>query len=98
MIILGIDPGVAIVGFGVIEYSGSKFRTLDYGVIRTPAHTDTEKRLATIYSELKGIIEKYHPDYERKHHRRLNDRPDYAVWPMLHSFGHQLQHEKIQKA
>ena len=62
MIILGIDPGVAIVGFGVIEYSGSKFRTLDYGVIRTPAHTDTEKRLATIYRELKAIIEKYHPD------------------------------------
>ena len=62
MIILGIDPGVAIVGFGVIEYSGSKFRTLDYGVIRTPAHTDTEKRLASIYRELKDIIEKYHPD------------------------------------
>ena len=62
MIILGIDPGVAIVGFGVIEYSGSKFRTLDYGVIRTPAHTDTEKRLATIYRELKDIIEKYKPD------------------------------------
>ena len=62
VIILGIDPGVAIVGFGVIEYSGSKFRTLDYGVIRTPAHTDTEKRLATIYRELKAIIEKYHPD------------------------------------
>ena len=62
MIILGIDPGVAIVGFGVIEYNGSKFRTLDYGVIRTPAHTDTEKRLATIYRELKDIIEKYKPD------------------------------------
>ena len=62
MIILGIDPGVAIVGFGVIEYSGSKFKTLDYGVIRTPAHTDTEKRLATIYRELKDIIEKYKPD------------------------------------
>ena len=62
MIILGIDPGVAIVGFGVIEYSGSKFRTLDYGVITTPAHTDTEKRLATIYRELKEIIEKYKPD------------------------------------
>lgn len=62
MIILGIDPGVAIVGFGVIEYNGSKFKTLDYGVIRTPAHTDTEKRLAAIYSELKAIIEKYRPE------------------------------------
>ena len=37
MIILGIDPGYAIVGWGVIEYSGSKFRTLGYGSIQTPA-------------------------------------------------------------
>ena len=62
MIILGIDPGVAIVGFGVIEYSGSKFRTLDYGVITTPAHTDTEKRLATIYRELKDTSNVFSPE------------------------------------
>ena len=62
MIILGIDPGVAIVGFGVIEYSGSKFKTLEYGVIRTPAGMDTEKRLASIYRELGDIIKKYKPD------------------------------------
>ena len=36
MIILGIDPGIAIVGWGVVEYSGSKFRTLGYGSIQTP--------------------------------------------------------------
>ena len=39
MIILGIDPGLAIVGWGVIEYNGSKMTTLGYGSIDTPAHT-----------------------------------------------------------
>ena len=62
MIILGIDPGVAIVGWGVIEYSGSKFKTLDFGAIRTPAGMDTEKRLAIIYSELGEIIKKFKPE------------------------------------
>jgi len=62
MIILGIDPGIAIVGWGVIEYSGSRFRTLGYGSIQTPAGQATEERLATIYDSLKKIIEKYRPD------------------------------------
>ena len=62
MIILGIDPGVAIVGWGVVEYSGSKFNTIAYGAIRTPAGMDTEKRLAMIYRELGDIIKKYKPD------------------------------------
>ena len=38
MIILGIDPGFAIVGWGVIEYSGSRFKVLGYGSVETPAH------------------------------------------------------------
>ena len=62
MIILGIDPGLAIVGWGVIEYSASKFRVLGYGSIDTPAHTPTEDRLLLIYKGLKQIIEKYKPD------------------------------------
>ncbi len=37
MIILGIDPGIAIVGYGVIEYKGNNFRVIDYGAITTPA-------------------------------------------------------------
>ena len=61
MVILGIDPGLAIVGWGVIEYSGSRFRTLAYGSIQTPAGQATEERLATIYRELKKIIDTYHP-------------------------------------
>lgn len=63
MIILGIDPGIAIVGWGVIEYSGSKFRVLGYGSIQTPAGMDTEKRLVLIYDELTEIIKKFHPEH-----------------------------------
>lgn len=62
MIILGIDPGYAIVGWGVVEYNGSKFKTLGYGAIETPAHTPTEDRLLMIYQGLEQIIKKYHPE------------------------------------
>ena len=62
MVILGIDPGLAIVGWGVIDYSGSKFTTLGYGSIETPAHTDTESRLLLIYQGLSQIINKYRPE------------------------------------
>lgn len=62
MIILGIDPGIAIVGWGVIEYSSSKPKTVAYGAIQTPAGMDTEKRLAIIYNELQEIIKKYKPE------------------------------------
>ena len=62
MIILGIDPGIAIVGWGVIEFNGSHFRTVAYGSIQTPAGEDTEARLATIYDSLKSLIETYHPE------------------------------------
>ena len=61
MIILGIDPGIAIVGWGVIEYEASKFRVLGYGSITTPAGMETPKRLAILDAELKEIIEKYKP-------------------------------------
>ncbi len=62
MIILGIDPGYAIVGWGVIEYSGSKFRTLGYGSIQTPAGMPVVDRLERIYLGMKALIEKYKPD------------------------------------
>ena len=62
MRILGIDPGLAIVGFGVIEYENLKFRTLSYGAITTPAHTPVEQRLTKIHRELDALIKKYKPD------------------------------------
>ncbi len=62
MIILGIDPGIAIVGWGVIEFSGNKMKPLAYGAITTPAHTPITQRLKTIYDELSIIIDKYKPE------------------------------------
>ncbi len=63
MIILGIDPGLAIVGWGVVEYSGSRFTTLGYGSIQTPAGMETEERLSVIYDGIKKLIETYRPDH-----------------------------------
>lgn len=62
MIILGVDPGYAIVGIGVTEYVGNKFRTLTYGAITTPAKTDTVLRLQTIYDGIGEYVDKYKPD------------------------------------
>ena len=62
MIILGIDPGLAIVGWGVIEYKGSRFTVLGYGSIQTPAGMKTEERLSLIYDGINELIERYHPD------------------------------------
>lgn len=62
MIILGIDPGLAIVGWAVIESQQGKVRPIAYGAIRTPAHTDIEARLAMIYRDMNELIGKYHPE------------------------------------
>ena len=62
MIILGIDPGYAIVGWGVIEYNASRFRVLGYGSIETAAHTPTEERLVRIRRGIEELVEHYHPD------------------------------------
>ena len=62
MIILGIDPGIAIVGFGVIEHVSNRFRVIDYGAITSPAHTPTVDRLNKVYNDLNEIIEKHRPD------------------------------------
>ncbi len=63
MIILGIDPGIAIVGWGVIDYNRSKLKTIDYGAVETPAGMDTEQRLIIIFNEITEIIKKYNPEY-----------------------------------
>lgn len=62
MIILGIDPGFAIVGWGVIESVRGNVRPLAYGAITTPAHTNIEERLLMIQKDIEEIIERYHPD------------------------------------
>lgn len=61
MIILGIDPGYAIVGYGVLDYKNNHFTVVDYGAILTDAHTPFNIRLEKIYDDLTRIIEKYKP-------------------------------------
>ncbi len=61
MIILGIDPGYAIIGWGVLEYNANKFKVVDYGAITTEAHTDFPLRLQQIYMGMNDIFDKYHP-------------------------------------
>ena len=62
MIILGIDPGLAIVGWGVIEYKNTRFRTIAYGSVQTPAGLRTEERLKMIFDGINELIVKYRPD------------------------------------
>ncbi len=62
MILIGVDPGLAIVGWGVLESVRGHVRPIAYGAIRTPAHTDIESRLSMIKADLTTIIGKYHPD------------------------------------
>lgn len=56
MRVIGIDPGTGILGFGVIEFVGTKFTMITAGVIRTPAHTPLDDRLLEIYDGLREII------------------------------------------
>ncbi len=61
MIILGIDPGIAIVGWGVISCIGNNLKPIAYGSIITDPKEDFPDRLKTVYDELLQIIEKYNP-------------------------------------
>ncbi len=62
MIIMGIDPGLALMGFGVIETDGYRFRTLDYGVIDTPAGMDEPDRLLMLWDGLNALLKMYKPE------------------------------------
>lgn len=61
-IILGIDPGIADTGYGVIKKEGNKLLCLDYGSIKTSSKIEMPDRLETINSELNEIIKKYKPN------------------------------------
>lgn len=62
MRIIGIDPGIAIVGVGIIDYDNNKFKVVDYGAITTTPENTLPERLNIIYEELEKIFEKYKPD------------------------------------
>ena len=60
--ILGVDPGYAILGWGVVEYSASRYRLLGCGTIETNQDSPWPERLKSVYSGLADIISLYHPD------------------------------------
>lgn len=62
MIIFGLDPGIAIVGYGIIEVLGNRVRLLDYGVITTDASLSVPERLNIIDFELNKLIAEFEPD------------------------------------
>ena len=62
MRILGIDPGFAIVGFGVIDYENTKYKTVDFGKITTKAKTNFPDRLKNVYDGVMQVIEAFSPD------------------------------------
>ena len=62
MIVLGIDPGYAIVGCGVVEYKNNHFRVITYGAITTEAHTPFNIRIEKIFDEANELIQKVRPD------------------------------------
>lgn len=63
MRIIGIDPGYAIVGFGVIEYNKASFRAIQYGAVTTPADMDFNSRLKVIYDDVSYILNSFKPEY-----------------------------------
>ena len=61
-IILGVDPGTLITGYGVIEVRGGTLRALEYDVVRNKSSQSMPIRLKAIYSALCSVIQHYHPD------------------------------------
>ena len=61
MKVLGIDPGTATTGFGVVEGQSGRASLVDYGTIRTSAGRDMARRLLEIHKQLDELIQKYQP-------------------------------------
>ena len=62
MIVMGIDPGTAIVGYSIVEFVKNKYRILDYGCVFTDKDEDMPVRLEQIYDKLDGIIKIWKPE------------------------------------
>ena len=62
MRVLGIDPGYAIVGWGVVDYAGNRFAPVDFGAVCTDAGVPFERRLDEVYAGIKEVIERTRPE------------------------------------
>lgn len=61
MIIMGIDPGLAITGFGLIHFEKNHFQVIQYGVIRTESKETLPNRLVQIHQGIQTLIDRYQP-------------------------------------
>lgn len=59
---MGIDPGYAIVGVGIVDYNRNRFSTLEYGAITTTPDQPFPKRLQTIYEDYTTLLDRFHPE------------------------------------
>ncbi len=62
MRVLGIDPGYAIVGWGVVDYTGNRFAPVDFGAVCTDAGVPFERRLDEVYAGVKEVIQRTQPE------------------------------------
>ena len=62
MIVLGVDPGTATTGFGVVRYEGGKLTPLEFGVLLTQPDETMPNRLKSIYNDINTLLDKYSPD------------------------------------
>jgi len=62
MRVLGLDPGLAITGYGLVEGDGQRLVALEHGVIRTPAGAPRSQRLVLLHDELSALLARYNPD------------------------------------
>ena len=62
MRILGIDPGYAILGYGIVDVEGNHFKMVEYGAVTTEADMSMPDRLKVLYNGLMDIIDRYNPD------------------------------------
>ena len=62
MVVMGVDPGYAIVGWGAVAYKSNTYKPLGFGSITTDADTDFNKRLQIIYDEIYNLLDRCRPD------------------------------------
>ncbi len=62
MLVLGIDPGTALCGYGLVRQEQDEMSLVAYGAVSTPANSPLPSRLLQIYTELSGLIAEHHPD------------------------------------